>query len=326
MRLLILLSIVAVSFALRVRVKGTVEADDWNAYKAKFSKSYGVHEDKMRRVLYSKAIEEINMHNAEYDEGKWTFWQGVNEHIDWTQEEYDSRNGYKPKTHKHDIPIRSPASNIPDSIDWRSKGAVGPVKDQGNCGSCWAFGTIGALEGQQFIVNGILDDCGEQQLVSCDHNNAGCNGGNDAFDYIRDNGKNGIDTTKSYRYTGRDDTCNRHKTHDGKGICAVISGSERAADGEVPLKEAVGNVGPITIGVNASPSSFGRYSGGIYDDPSCDNRPNHMVTAVGYDTAGNYWIVKNSWGSSWGESGYIRFIYGKEMCAIGCDMAVWPTM
>lgn len=278
----------------------------------------------MRRMLYSQAIEEINKHNAEYDEGKWSFYQGVNEHIDWTQEEYDRRNGFKPV--ELDIPVRVPEATTPDSRDWRADGAVGPIKNQGQCGSCWAFGTVGALEGQQFIKNGVLADCGEQQLVSCDSTYSGCNGGGPAFDYIQKNGENGIDTTASYPYTARDDSCDDSKTHDGQGVCAVITGSSSAAAGEPQLKEAVGNVGPITIGINASPSSFGRYSGGIYDDPACNSQGNHMVTAVGYDTAGNYWIVKNSWGTSWGESGYVRFIYGKEMCGVGVCMAVWPTM
>lgn len=326
MRVFLVLALVALASASRIRVKGTFEKSDFSAFKAKYSKSYHPHEEAMRQQRYLQAVAEINQHNAEYDQGKWTFWQGENEFLDWTQEEYDRRNGYIQGEIKTTIPY-VPRGGEPDSKDWRTEGAVGPIKNQGQCGSCWSFGTVGALEGQQAIVNGAIGNCAEQQLVSCDTSSSGCNGGGPAFDYIQKNGENGLDTTASYPYTAHDDTCNTAKTQDGKDVCAVIKGSSSANRGEAELKEAVGNVGPITIGVNASPSSFGRYSGGVYDDDSCvKTGGNHMVTAVGYDTAANYWIVKNSWGSSWGEQGYIRFIYGKQMCGVGYCMAVWPVM
>jgi len=321
----LVLALVAIASASRVRVKGTFEKSDFSAFKAKYNKSYPAGEELMRQERYLRNIAEINQHNAEYDQGKWTFWQGENEFIDWNQEEYDRRNGYIEGEIKTTTPY-VPTGNEPDSRDWREDGAVGPVKNQGQCGSCWAFGTVGALEGQLFIVNGALGDCAEQQLVSCDSTYSGCNGGGPAFDYIQNNAENGLDTTASYPYTARDDSCDTAKTQDGQNVCAVIKGSSSASRGEPQLKEAVGNVGPITIGVNASPSSFGRYAGGVYDDPACSTQGNHMVTAVGYDTAANYWIVKNSWGRSWGEDGYIRFIYGKEMCGVGYCMAVWPVL
>merc|ERR1712080_638780 len=175
MRVFILLALVALAAASRVRVKGTMEKSDWAAYKVQFGKSYGVREDNMRRELYLAAIAKINQHTAEYDQGKWTWWQGPNDFLDWTQEEYDARNGYKEGLFKGDIHV--PKGNAPDSKDWRQDGAVNHVKNQGQCGSCWAFGTVAALEGQHFIKNGNLPDCSEQQLVSCDKTDSGCQGG-----------------------------------------------------------------------------------------------------------------------------------------------------
>jgi len=326
MRLFLVLCLVALASAGKTRVKGEYEKSDFAAFKAKYNKSYSPREELLRKQRYLQNIAEINKHNAEYDQGLWTFWQGENEFIDWTQEEYDRRNGYIEGEVKTNIPY-VPSGNPPDSRDWRSEGAVGPIKNQGQCGSCWAFGTVGALEGQLAIVNGLIGNCAEQQLVSCDSTFNGCGGGGPAFDYIQNNGENGLDTTASYPYTARDDSCDTEKTKDGQGVCAVIKGSSEAPRGEEELKEVVGNIGPITIGINASPSSFGRYSGGVYDDDSCvKTGGNHMVTAVGYDTAENYWIVKNSWGNSWGEEGYVRFIYGKQMCGVGYCMAVWPVL
>jgi len=323
MRVFILLALVALAAASRVRVKGTMEKSDWAAYKVQFGKSYGVREDNMRRELYLAAIAKINQHNAEYDQGKWTWWQGPNDFLDWTQEEYDARNGYKEGLFKGDIHV--PKGNAPDSKDWRQDGAVNHVKNQGQCGSCWAFGTVAALEGQHFIKNGNLPDCSEQQLVSCDKTDSGCQGGlpDNANAYIAGQGSNGLDTQSSYPYTGRDDACQNSKTQDNQDVCATITGHTNVGRSESALQEAVGNVGPITIGVNASPWSH--YSGGVYDDPSCGAQLNHAVCAVGFDTNQGYWIVRNSWGGSWGEQGYIKMVMGKNMCGLAND-ASYPNM
>merc|ERR1712055_17495 len=322
MRVFIVLALVALASAGKVRVKGTYEKSDFAAYKSKYNKSFG-DEENMRHQNYLRAIAKINAHNAEYDQGMHTWFQGEKEFLDWTQEELDGRLGYRQgmiKTGKTFIPT----GRAPDAVDWRTQGAVQHVKNQGQCGSCWAFGTVGALEGQHAIVKGSLPDCSEQQLVDCDHQSSGCNGGLPDFAnaYIQQQGSNGLDTQSSYPYTGRDGTCDTSKTQDGQNVCATITGHTNVGSSESALQQAVGSVGPCTIGVNASPWSS--YSGGIFDT-NCGAQLNHAVLCVGYDTNQGYWIVKNSWGGSWGEQGYIRIVMGKNMCGLAND-ASYPNM
>jgi len=323
MRVFIVLALVALASAGKVRVKGTYEKSDFAAFKAKYNKSFSSAEENMRHENYLRAVADINAHNAEYDNGMHTWFKGENEFLDWTQEELDGRLGYVEGSFKSGKMFVATAT-APDSKDWRQEGAVQHVKNQGQCGSCWAFGTVAALEGQQFLVNGNLPDCSEQQLVDCDTSSSGCNGGlpDYANAYIQRQGSNGLDTQSSYPYRGIDGTCDYTKTSDNMDVCATITGHTNVGRSESSLQQAVGSVGPCTIGVNASPWSS--YSGGIFDT-NCGAQLNHAVTCVGYDTNQGYWIVKNSWGGSWGESGYIRLVMGKNMCGLAND-ASYPNM
>jgi KDEL-tailed cysteine endopeptidase len=196
-------------------------------------------------------------------------------------------------------------SEAPDSVDWRAKGAVTTVKDQGSCGSCWAFSAIGSVEGINAIRTGEAVSLSEQELVDCDQEyNQGCNGGlmDYAFDFIIENG--GIDTEKDYPYKGYDGRCDASKKN---AHVVTIDGYEDVPENdEEALKKAVAGQ-PVSVAIEAGGRDFQLYSGGVFTG-ECGTDLDHGVLAVGYGTEKDldYWIVKNSWGEYWGESGYLR--------------------
>ncbi|KAM0944642.1 putative actinidain [Dioscorea sansibarensis] len=218
--------------------------------------------------------------------------------------------------------------DAPYSLDWRKKGVVTGVKDQGQCGSCWAFSSTGAMEGINAIVTGDLISLSEQELVDCDITNEACDGGymDYAFEWVIKN--EGIDTEHDYPYTGQDGSCNTEK----ENIKAVtIDGYQDVAPNENALLCAVVKQ-PVSVGIDASSIDFQLYTGGIYDG-DCSSDPDdidHAVLIVGYGSEKNidYWIVKNSWGTSWGMQGYIYIRRNTGLpdgaCAINA-MASYPT-
>jgi len=209
------------------------------------------------------------------------------------------------------------------NFDWRNYGAVTGVKDQGQCGSCWSFGTTGDIEGTWFLAGHALNPLSEQQLVSCDKSDAGCNGGlqENAFNYIIKTG--GIQSEADYPYvsgTGRVPSC----SVDTKKFVANITTWAQvssSASGESGILSYVTNNGPVTIGINANPMQS--YTGGIDDPSNCSPfNLNHAVLIVGYgtDNGVDYWLIKNSWGTSWGEQGYYRIVRGKDACGLARDV------
>jgi len=233
----------------------------------------------------------------------------LNKFADLTAEEFArTYNGLKMSANRKQNPIFVNRKGDPAaSWDWRTKGAVTPIKDQGQCGSCWAFSTVGSTEGCHFLTSGKLVSLSEQNLVDCSsaEGNQGCDGGlmDDGFQYIMDN--KGIDTESSYPYTAEDGSCVYKSGSCGSTVTSfsdVTSGDEKA------LMASVFSA-PTSVAIDASQSSFQFYSGGVYYDANCSSQQlDHGVLAVGYGTDASgtdYWIVKNSWGTSWGDKGYI---------------------
>ncbi|NXO14535.1 CATS protein, partial [Oriolus oriolus] len=202
-----------------------------------------------------------------------------------------------------------PVGDIPEALDWRDKGCVTPVKNQGACGSCWAFSAVGALEAQVKLKTGNLVSLSAQNLVDCSgmYGNKGCAGGfmTEAFQYIIDNG--GIESEESYPYTAQNGTCH----YNASARAASCSGFLQLPEGdEGALRDAVATVGPVAVAIDATRPSFFLYHSGVYDDPQCSQKVNHGVLVVGYGSLDNkeYWLVKNSWGVHFGDAGYIRMI------------------
>ncbi|XP_078432074.1 vignain-like [Wolffia australiana] len=220
-------------------------------------------------------------------------------------------------------------AGLPPSIDWRQTGAVTPVKDQHQCGSCWAFSTVAAVEGINYITTGKLVSLSEQQLIDCDvkDGNQGCNGGlmTVAFKYIKNNG--GLTTESNYPYEATDGTCDRRKASES---VVTITGYENVAmDDEQALQEAVSRQ-PVSVAIDAGGFAFQMYSSGVLSG-GCGLALNHGVTVIGYGEEGGneYWLVKNSWGQNWGEEGYVKMkrnVGNKEgLCGIAM-LASYPLM
>ncbi|XP_073995819.1 procathepsin L-like [Rhodnius prolixus] len=305
--------------------------DDWLEFKARFGKNYkNSFEEIFRMSVYKENQKKIDEHNKRYEVGEVSYKLKMNHFGDLMQHEFKALNKLKAssKLQNSENVFRATGGKLPASLDWRKNGAVTPVKDQGQCGSCWAFSTTGSLEGQLFLKSKKLVSLSEQQLVDCSGNfgNEGCDGGlmDQAFQYIKANG--GIDTEGSYPYEAQDDSCRFKKTSiagTDKGFVDVATGDENA------LKEAVVNIGPISVAIDAGNMSFQFYSEGVYNEPDCsDTQLDHGVLVVGYGTENghDYWLVKNSWNAGWGQNGYIKMSRNKNnQCGIATQ-ASYPVV
>ena len=214
-------------------------------------------------------------------------------------------------------------------VDWREKGVVNAVKNQGSCGSCWSFSVVAAMESQYAIVKSRLFDLSEQNLVDCATTCYGCGGGwqTTAYDYVLES-QGGLWMKQSdYPYTAVEGTC---QFDSAKGVCKFSSYflSTETAD-EDELAASCEENGVVSIGIDAGLWGFQHYTGGIFDDPGCTTLfTNHAVAIVGFgvEDGTKYWIVRNSWGPDWGEQGYIRMIRGKDnYCGIA-NLPVIPVV
>jgi len=286
----------------------------WEDFKSKYVKVYSVGEEKARRAIWEDNYHFIERHNAAYEAGLETYSVGENEYNDLTHIEFTSMlTGLQPVDPRGLNPVFQPLnySDVRSEVDWRTDGYVTPVKNQGQCGSCWAFATTGSLEGAHFKQTGDLVSLSEQQLVDCSTRNLGCNGGivDWAFQYIQ---KHGITSEEQYPYKGRQGHCHFH----ADTTAATLSTWKDIRRGsESDLQAAVSQQGPVAVAIDAGHRGFQMYKHGIYYDSYCSHeRLNHAVLAVGYGTEsdGQYWIVKNSWGTGWGDQGYIKMAKGRN--------------
>lgn len=325
------------SQSLNVRLSYEPYEETWISFKKTYSRQYGnENEDQYRHEVFMRNVKTIEEHNHKFSAAKSTFWMGINQFTDMTLEEYRAYNKLsgKPSNNTKGTQLRCspflPPLNFkaPASVDWRSKGYVTPIKNQGQCGSCWAFSSTGSLEGQHFRATNQLVPLSEQQLVDCSGNygNAGCNGGwmNNAFAYIKDVG--GIMSESAYPYYAQQGQCRFYKPW----VAASLSDCKDITKyKESDLLQAVASQGPVSVAIDATHPSFSTYSGGVYFEPQCDpSVQDHAVLVVGYGTTGgsDYWIVKNSWGESWGAQGYIFMARNRNnMCGIATD-ASFPVV
>ncbi|EER02719.1 cathepsin L, putative [Perkinsus marinus ATCC 50983] len=325
----IIISFVLLSFLPLVKCldEGTVELA-FMGFQHKFGKNYESKEEEVKRNAIFQAnlhlIEQVNAKNLSYK-------LGVNEYADLTHEEFAALKlgtlKMRPAEHASlSLFVSADTTQLPTSVDWRNKSVLSPVKDQGSCGSCWAFSAAGALEAQYAIATGKLRPLSEQQLVDCSHKYGtnGCFGGfmADAYKYIK---SAGLDQESTYPYKGVNEPCRpREKKADGIPVRFVLDTKT-----EQSLMKALADA-PVSVAMYASDFLFHLYLSGVYSSTTCNGEIDHAVVAVGYgaDEGSDYFILKNSWGSSWGMGGYFflkRGVGGHGECNI-LEYMVVPTL
>jgi cathepsin L len=290
-------------------------------YKEIHNLSFGAAEDATRFNVFKANCDKILAHNADNTS---TYELGLTSLSHLTLEEFSAtRLGYKPAANKTSNAALLSESND-DTVDWTTKGAVTPIKDQGQCGSCWAFSTTGALEGLSAIKAGKLVSLSEQELVDCagSYGNQGCNGGlmDYGFEYAA---AKGVATESDYPYTATDGKCKtKSKAFKNKAYTDV------AVNNDAQLGAAIAQQ-PVSVAIEADTSAFQLYKSGVLTGSACGTQLDHGVLAVGYGTQGSqkYIKVKNSWGSSWGQQGFVLIgrSSGAGVCGIN-SAASYPTL
>jgi KDEL-tailed cysteine endopeptidase len=301
---------------------------EFTDFQIHFNKLYYTNQElETRFAIFNKNLIAIMTHNLDLTQ---TFKMGVNQFTDLTPEEFKSQYVSRINTSVESYncnSFSSSASGTPASIDWRDKGAVTTVKDQGQCGSCWTFSATGAVEGVWAIATGKLIDLSEQELVDCATGHAygshGCSGGQmeGAFKYIIEHGQC---ADASYPYTSG--------TTKTEGLCSKCSSVAHISscvdvkpNDQVSLRAAVAKQ-PVAIAIEADTKYFQSYSSGVLTSSSCGTNLDHGVLIVGYgeETGIKYWLVKNSWATTWGDNGYIKIgrsdsVNDQGICGIAMD-------
>jgi len=297
--LLALAVLLGVAFAL----SETEYQSSFTFWMQQHQKSYHHDEFLHRFRIFKSNLDFINTHNN----ANKTFKVALNKFADLSGVEYAKMLGTKVTAHGQTVVHSRPVRALPPKWNWNTLGAVTPIKNQEQCGSCWAFSTTGSTEGCHFLSKNRLVSLSEQNLVDCSDNegNQGCDGGlmTQGMQYIIDN--KGIDTESSYPYTAQDGTCVYKASNSG----ATLTGYVNVNQGDENDLQVKVHTGPTSVAIDASHSSFQFYSSGVYNEPDCStSQLDHGVLAAGWGhdaTGGDYWVVKNSWGTDWGQNGWI---------------------
>ncbi|XP_035826540.1 uncharacterized protein LOC101857656 isoform X2 [Aplysia californica] len=288
--------------------------DEFLKFKATYNRLYEGPEETQRFQVFCENMKKVEtIQSMERGTAKY----GVTQFADLSEEEFSKQYlGLKPTAPVRQLPMaKIPDGPIPESWDWRKHNAVTPVKNQGSCGSCWAFSTTGNIEGQWAIQKNKLVSLSEQELVDCDKLDEGCNGGLPSNAYEAIMGLGGIETEGEYKYEGRDDKCRFDKSE----VAVKLTGAVNISKDEAEIAAWLYHNGPISIGINAFAMQF--YWGGIAHPWKFFCNPkslDHGVLIVGYGVEDNepYWIIKNSWGPSWGREGYYYVYRGDGTCGL----------
>jgi len=289
----------------------------FSEHVSKFGLSYGTKEEyNFRMEIFAKNDQIIRQRNLDPEN---TFVLDHNMFSTMTQDEVKKMLGKKDVAATNATTVELATDNLETNVDWRTKGAVNPVQNQGQCGSCWAFSSVAAMEGAHFLKTGSLLKLSEQQFVDCDPQSSGCNGGLEvwAFSYAE---KNGLELETAYPYTARTSSCKASKS---KEKVEVTTYSHVKNKSVTQLKAAIAKQ-PTCVSVDAE-TDFQFYTSGILNSKNCGTNLDHAVTAVGYgtDNGQDYFLIRNSWGASWGEKGYIRLATQKDgqsgVCGVMLD-------
>ena len=293
-------------------------------YLAQFNKEVSNADDfNFRHAIFQAVNAYITSHNNTES----SFKLGHNQFSDWTHEEYRSLLGLREGLQQENVVVFN-AENTPESVNWVEAGAVTGVKNQGSCGSCWSFSTTGAMEGAHYVATGELLSFSEQQLVDCAtgiYLNMGCNGGNPlwAYRYLK---KHYAELESEYPYTsgnGDDSTDCLYDSHSKTAVEVQASASVTSEDRD-QMKAALAQQ-PLAVLVEADKMAFQTYQSGVLTSDACGTQLDHAVLAVGYGTEDgqDYWLVKNSWDTTWGDNGYIKL--GMDDTAGICGVQMGPS-
>lgn len=318
MKFLVLLAFVAVSLGAPITDDVSSAFDDW---KLKYGVSYSSEAENSKRLsVFSNNLVMIKKMNADHVKVSGEAVFGVTQFSDLTIEEFKAMYLTAIPPVNDTVPYEIPINSTPNAndIDWRKTDALTPVKNQGHCGSCWAFSATAAVESYAHLSGKYnLTELAPQQIVSCDKADSGCGGGwpYKAYTYLKNAG--GMEAEADYPYVSGDSGKVPQCAFDAGKAKVIVTGYTKVARGESNLETAM-NAGPASVCVDAS--NWHSYTGGILS--SCGRSVDHCVQAVAYTS--DYWVIRNSWKESWGEGGYMRIKRGSDLCLIA-DYVTYPT-